>query len=99
MDTLQLIAEPTRRTILALVWDTELAAGEIADRFEVTFGAISQHLAKLRDAGLVLVRRDGNRRMYRANRDALGPYRSVLESMWTDHLRRLADVIEAAEDQ
>lgn len=99
MDTLQIIAEPTRRQILGLVWNDELAAGEIAERFDVTFGAVSQHLSVLREAGLVTVRRDGNRRMYRADRDTLAPYRSVLETMWTDHLQALATMIEAGEDQ
>jgi DNA-binding transcriptional ArsR family regulator len=99
MDTLQIIAEPTRRQILGLVWDDELAAGEIAERFDVTFGAVSQHLAVLRDAGLVKVRRDGNRRIYAADRDVLAPYRSVLESMWTSQLQRLATLIEAEEAQ
>jgi DNA-binding transcriptional ArsR family regulator len=99
MDTLQIIAEPTRRRILGLVWDEELAAGKIAEHFDVTFGAVSQHLAVLRDAGLVRVRREGTRRIYSADRDALAPYRSVLEAMWTDHLRRLADLIEAEEDR
>ena len=99
MDTLQIIAEPNRRTILGLVWDEELPAGEIADQFDTTFGAVSQHLAVLRDAGLVRVRRDGNRRLYSANRDALAPYRSVLEAMWSDHLSQIAADIEAEEER
>ena len=53
MDTIQVIAEPRRREILSLIWDDELAAGDIADRFDVTFGAVSQHLRVLREAGLV----------------------------------------------
>jgi len=99
MDTLQVIAEPTRRRILGLVWEDELAAGEIAEQFDVTFGAVSQHLAVLRDAGLVNVRRDGTRRLYSADRDALAPYRSVLEALWTDHLQQLAAMIETEEGQ
>jgi DNA-binding transcriptional ArsR family regulator len=87
MDPLQVIAEPTRRRILGLVWDRELSASEIADRFDCTFGAVSQHLAVLRDARLVTQRRDGNRRFYRANRDAL-------EAMWRETLRGLARTIE-----
>ena len=97
MDTLQIIAEPTRRQILGIIWDQELAAGEIADRFDVTFGAVSQHLAILRDAGLVSVRRDGTRRMYVADHDTLAPYRSILETMWTNQLQHLADMIEDEE--
>jgi DNA-binding transcriptional ArsR family regulator len=93
MDTLQVIAEPRRRQILSLVWDEEMAAGDIASRFDVTFGAVSQHLAILRDAGLVSVRREGNRRFYRARKKDLGPLRAVLEEMWRDTLDDLASAI------
>ncbi|MBW3672450.1 MAG: metalloregulator ArsR/SmtB family transcription factor, partial [Acidobacteria bacterium] len=65
---IQVIAEPHRRQILGLVWEDELAAGDIADRFEITFGAVSQHLSVLRRAGFVDVRPEGNRRLYRANK-------------------------------
>jgi DNA-binding transcriptional ArsR family regulator len=95
MDLLQVIAEPRRREILELVWDEEMAAGDIAARSSVTFGAVSQHLAVLRDAGLVAVRREGNRRYYQADKDRLGPLRQVLEEMWTGSLERLAETIDA----
>ena len=94
MDTLQIVAQPRRRQILRLIWDREMAASEIARHFDVTFGAVSQHLGVLRDAGLVHVRRDGNHRWYRADRDALAPYADVLEAMWAETLRTLADAIE-----
>lgn len=95
MDAWQIVAEPRRREILRLVWDDELAAGAIAERFDVTFGAVSQHLAVLRDAGYVTVRRAGNRRFYRADKDGLGPLRPALESMWAATLDGLAEAIEA----
>lgn len=94
MDALRVIAEPRRRQILELVWDDELPAGEIAGKFDVTFGAISQHLAVLRDSGFVKVRIDGNHRLYRANKDGLGPLRQVLETMWSKTLDDLASAIE-----
>jgi DNA-binding transcriptional ArsR family regulator len=94
MDALQVIGEPRRRDILQLVWDTELSSGEIASRFDVTFGAVSQHLGVLRDAGFVTVRRDGNRRFYRADRERLGPLALALEAMWASTLDRLAEAIE-----
>ena len=97
MDALAVIAEPRRREILALVWDAELAAGQIADHFEVTFGAVSQHLGILKDAGFVRLRKDGNRRYYSADKEALGPLRVVLEAMWADTLDLLVDTIEADE--
>ena len=98
MDGLQIVSEPRRREILRLVWDGELMAGEIADRFDVTFGAVSQHLAVLRDAGFVRVRRDGVRRFYRADRERLGPLVAVLEAMWSSTLDRLAEAVEADPD-
>ena len=95
MDPIRLITEPRRRRILQLVWSEEMTAGEIADHFDVTFGAISQHLAALREAGFVTVRRDGNRRWYAVDRDRLEPFRSLLEAMWSDTLDRLAAAVEA----
>ena len=92
-----MIAEPRRREIIGLIWEEEMAASDIAARFDVTFGAVSQHLAVLRDAKLVSVRKDGNRRLYRADQDALAPYKTILESMWTDTLRGLAEAIQANE--
>jgi DNA-binding transcriptional ArsR family regulator len=94
MDALQVIAEPRRREILALVWDVEMPAGHIAAHFDVTFGAVSQHLAVLRNAGYVTMRRDGNRRLYQAAKSALGPLRPVLESMWSATLDDLAEAVE-----
>lgn len=94
MDTLQVIAEPTRRSILQLVWENELAASEIAEHFDSTFGAVSQHLGKLRANGLVEVRRDGTRRFYRANRARLEPFRAMLEAMWMSKLDQLAAAVE-----
>lgn len=54
----------------------------------------SQHLAVVREAGFVKVRKDGNRRLYRADKEALGPLRAVLEVMWSDLLGGLATVVE-----
>lgn len=95
MDAWQVIAEPRRREILRLVWDDELSAGEIANRFDITFGAVSQHLGVLRDAGFVSVRRAGNRRYYRTDKSGLGPLRPALEQMWKQTLDELAGAIEA----
>ena len=97
MDAVQAIAEPRRRRILQLIWDEELAAGDIAARFEVSFGAVSQHLKVLRDAGLVLLRKDGTKRYYRANRAGMGALAEYLESMWTANLDALAALAERAE--
>jgi DNA-binding transcriptional ArsR family regulator len=97
VDPVRAVAEPRRREILRLCWDRERTAGDIAGHFDVTFGAVSQHLAVLRDAGLVAVRREGTRRYYRADRQALGPLAAYLESRWADQLDTLAVLAEQEE--
>jgi len=87
---LNVIASPRRREILRLVWHRELPAGAIAEAMpDVTFGAVSLHLRALADAGLVHIRADHRHRFYRANVDALGPVRELLEEMWDDALWKL----------
>ena len=86
---LRAIADPSRREILRLVRTEELAAGEIAAHFSVTRPAISQHLRVLMDAALIQERRDGTRRLYRAQPETLAELRTFLEDMWDDGLARL----------
>lgn len=90
-----MIAEPKRRQILQLVWNEPVAAGDIAAHFDVTFGAVSQHLKLLRESGAVAVTKDGNRRIYRADLDVIGPLAPALEAMWADRLDALAQAVEA----
>ena len=95
---LKALAEPRRREILRLVWSAELAATDIASHFaEVTRSAISQHLGVLREAQLVSERRDGTRRLYRADHREMARLRDNLDRYWTDGLLRLRDAAEAAE--
>jgi DNA-binding transcriptional ArsR family regulator len=99
MDPLQVVAEPRRREILRLVWDQERAAGDIAARLPVSFPAVSQHLAVLRESGFVSVRKDGTRRLYRADRERLGDLADLLQRTWTSTLDDLATLAEDAEGQ
>ena len=91
---LKAISNPRRREILRLVWDRELSAGQIAARFDVSWPAVSQTLNVRRRAGLLSERREGARRLYRTDREALGPLEVVLRDMWEQDLDRLKDVIE-----
>ena len=86
---LHALADPRRREILSIVRDRELPAGEIADRFDVSRPAISQHLAVLRQAGLLTERRDGTRRLYRAHPAGAVDLRVWLEAFWDDGLAQL----------
>jgi DNA-binding transcriptional ArsR family regulator len=99
MDTaFKALAEPRRREILRLVWSEELPAAQIAASFEdVSRSAISQHLGVLREADLVIERRDGTRRLYRANHAEMDRLRRFLDEYWTGSLQRLQDLAESAE--
>lgn len=91
------IAEPRRRRILALVRDEELSAGEIAAHFDVSRPAISQHLTALVQAGVVYVRREGTRRLYRARPEGLAELRDFLEGFWDQRLAGLRREAERKE--
>jgi DNA-binding transcriptional ArsR family regulator len=95
---LKAIADPRRREILRLVWSAEMPATDIASHFgDVTRSAISQHLGVLRQANLVCERRDGNRRLYRANVDEMARLRTFLDQYWSGGLDRLKIAAEAAQ--
>jgi len=94
---LRAIAEPRRRRILELVRERERSAGEIAAQFDVSWSAVSQHLTVLRQAGFVAERRAGTSRFYRADQEALGPLRAVVEDHWRSSLNRLKHLAEAEE--
>jgi DNA-binding transcriptional ArsR family regulator len=80
------------------VWTEELPATQIAARFDdVTRSAISQHLGVLREAELVIERRDGTRRLYRANQPEMIRLRRFLDEYWTTSLQRLQTLAESAE--
>jgi DNA-binding transcriptional ArsR family regulator len=97
-EALRAVADPTRRAILRLVRDDEVAAGEIAGHFRsISRPAVSQHLKVLADSGLVEVRRDGNRRMYRWRREGLRDAVAYLDEMWSDRLARLKVAAEREE--
>lgn len=96
---LKALEAPRRRELLRLVWSRERSVGDLhAQLGDVTLGAVSQHLRILAESGLVEVRADGRRRLYRARPEGLGELRAWLESTWEDALYRLklAAELEAA---
>jgi DNA-binding transcriptional ArsR family regulator len=91
------LAEPARRDILDLLREHQRSVGELVDRLPLSQPGVSKHLRVLRDAGLVVVRPDGQRRWYQlrakplAEIDAwLGPYRRFWSSR-LDALERHLD--------
>jgi DNA-binding transcriptional ArsR family regulator len=86
---LRALAEPRRPAILRLVRNEARSVGEIAAHFDITQQAVSQHLQVLRDAGLVDVRREGTKRLYRVRPEGLLPLREFLEELSDDRLDAL----------
>jgi DNA-binding transcriptional ArsR family regulator len=92
------LASPRRRQILQLVWDRERAAGDIHRALpEVSFGAVSQHLGVLEEAGLVVRRTQGRFHFYEARRAELGDLGRWLETVWDDALDDLKRHAEGEE--
>ena len=94
---LKALAEPHRRRILTLVRNEELTAGEIASHFEVSRPAVSQHLAVLKEAGLVHERRNGTRRLYSVRPEGFNQVKMFLESFWDEKLDALKREAEREE--
>jgi DNA-binding transcriptional ArsR family regulator len=96
---LRALAEPRRREMLLLVRDEPRAVGEIAAHFDITQQAVSQHLKVLREAGLVAVRKDGQRRLYLVRPEGLATLERFLTELWPAGLERLKHVIEHEHDR
>ena len=77
------LADPTRRQFVELLSRGERSAGEIADEFDQSQPAISQHLKALRDAGLVTMRAEAQRRIY-----ALDPSGLARIDVWLEGVRK-----------
>jgi DNA-binding transcriptional ArsR family regulator len=92
---LRALAEPRRRAMLQLVRDEPRSVGEIAAQFEISQQAVSQHLQVLREAGLVAVRKDGQRRLYVVRPEGLETLESFLAELWPTGLARLKGEVES----
>lgn len=88
------LAEPRRRQILRLVRDQPLSVNEIAEHFEISQQAVSQHLQVLKEAGLVAVRREAQRRLYAVRPEGLESIEEFLNELWPASLARLKRTIE-----
>lgn len=96
--TLALIAEPRRQQIVQQLWHGSRTVGELHSALsDISLSAVSQHLAKLRDAGVVEVRTEGRHRHYSIDREGLGPLADALDAMWASKLDALAHLAEARE--
>ena len=97
MTTFEALAEPTRRRILDLLRDQPRSVGELVDLLEISQPGISKHLRVLRDAGLVRVRPDAQRRWYELRPEPLAEVDSWLATyrhLWNARLDRLDDYLQ-----
>ena len=92
---LRAFANPGRRRALHVLAQEEKTSGSLADLCGWSKPAASQHLKVLREAGLVDVRADGNRRVYRIRTEGLAQLREFLDEFWTDRLSVLEHAIRA----
>jgi DNA-binding transcriptional ArsR family regulator len=100
--TFELLAEPTRRRILDLLRDGERPVGELVERLSMSQPAVSKHLRVLRDSGLVDVRVDAQRRVYRLRPERLQEVDAWIEPyrrLWTERLDRLDRHLQRMKDR
>ncbi len=96
-DIFQAIADPTRRALLDRLRDGEQAVKQLAEPFEMSMPAISQHLQVLCEAGLVEVRKVGRQRLYRLNPEPLkevSEWMNPYEQFWQEKLDALGKYLE-----
>jgi DNA-binding transcriptional ArsR family regulator len=95
---LTVLGDPTRRAIFERLGDGPFAVGELARELPVSRPAVSQHLKVLKDAGLVIDRRAGNRRIYQLDPDGVGALRAYLDQFWNRALTAFKAAVEQTEE-
>ena len=91
------LADPSRRAIFESLTRGEAAVKDLTARFDISQPAVSQHLATLKDAGLVDARRDGRSVYYRVQPRGMEPlidWITHYRAFWTDHVGRLERLLE-----
>jgi DNA-binding transcriptional ArsR family regulator len=95
---LGLLGDPTRRAIFERLARGPRSVGELAGELPVSRPAVSQHLRVLKDAGLVVDRAAGTRRIYQVNPDGVANLRRYLDQIWGDALAAFQAAVEAPEE-
>jgi DNA-binding transcriptional ArsR family regulator len=93
---LKALAEPRRVAILKLLAGGEMRAGDIAEQFDTTRPAISEHLRVLVEARLLVLRREGTRRIYAVRKETFVELHAFLDQFWDERLGRLKNAAERA---
>jgi DNA-binding transcriptional ArsR family regulator len=93
------LGDPTRRAIFERLADRPRAVGELARELPVSRPAVSQHLKVLKDAGLVIDRRAGARRIYQLDPDGVGALRAYLDEFWQQALTAFQAAVEHGDEE
>jgi DNA-binding transcriptional ArsR family regulator len=93
------LGDPTRRAIFARLAEHPRAVGELASELPVSRPAVSQHLKVLKEAGLVVDRPAGNRRIYRLDPTGVEVLRAELDSFWNQALATYKALAEQIEEE
>jgi DNA-binding transcriptional ArsR family regulator len=93
------LGDPTRRAIFERLAERPQAVGELAGELPVSRPAVSQHLKVLKDAGLVLDRPAGNRRIYQLDPDGVGALRAYLDQFWNRSLAAFKVAVEEEDEE
>ncbi len=88
------LGDPTRRAIFERLLAQPRAVGELASELPVSRPAVSQHLKVLKEAGLVIDRANGTRRIYQADPDGLAALRAELDRFWLQALANFKTLVE-----
>ena len=91
---LSALGDPTRREIFERLGRGPQAVGELARNLPVSRPAVSQHLKVLKDAGLVIDRADGTRRLYQLNPTGIEAMRSYFDTIWNQALIAFKEAVE-----
>jgi DNA-binding transcriptional ArsR family regulator len=97
-DGWDVLADPSRRSIVTCLAERPRAVGELADELPISRPAVSQHLKVLKDAGLVTDEAAGTRRVYRLNPAGVAALRDQLDTFWNRALRGYQDLTEQPTD-
>jgi len=91
---LSALGDPTRRTIFEHLAERPRSVGELASELPVSRPAVSQHLKVLKDAGLVIDRADGTRRLYQLNPTGVEAMRAYFDTFWNQALTAFKLAVE-----
>jgi DNA-binding transcriptional ArsR family regulator len=93
------LGDPRRRQIFERLADRPSAVGELARQMPISRPAVSQHLKVLKESGLVIDRRDGNRRIYQLDPKGIDELRGYLERFWNQALAAFKAAAEQADEE